>query len=372
MYTETETRLAMENGVQLQEGAHNFMQRTCDIINAGAQAVMISIGHRAQLFDVMARLEPATSQRIADEAGLAERFVREWLAVMVTARIIDYVALEKTYYLPPAHADCLTRGARLGNAAVFAQHVSMMGALQDQTLHCLKSGSGTQYDDYPCFHQIMSEDSELSVVNSLFDAILPMIDGIDTRLETGIDVLDAGCGKGLALIAMAQHYPQSRFTGYDLCADAIEEATRCAEARGLRNIRFVAKDMTDFEALERFDLVTSFDAVHDQKDPADFSARSQRALNPHGVYLMQDIGGSAHLEANLDFPMASLLYAISCTHCTPISIGQGGNGLGTMWGWETAQTMLEQAGFRDIAPNFLEHDPINVWFISTKAASNAK
>jgi 2-polyprenyl-3-methyl-5-hydroxy-6-metoxy-1,4-benzoquinol methylase len=362
----------MENGAPLQEDAQRFMQRTCDIINAGAQAVMLSIGHRSQLFDVMARLTPATSQQVADQAGLAERFVREWLAVMVTARIIDYAPQEKTYYLPPAHAACLTRGAQLGNVAVFAQHVSMMGALQDQTLQCLKSGSGTHYGDYPCFHQIMSEDSELSVVNSLFDTILPMVDGIDTRLETGIDVLDAGCGKGLALIAMAQQYPQSRFTGYDLCADAIAAAAGAADARGLGNIRFVARDMTDFEEPERYDLITSFDAVHDQRDPADFIARIQRALKPQGVYLMQDIGGSAQLEANLDFPMASLLYAISCTHCTPISIGQGGEGLGTMWGWETAQAMLEQAGFSHIATHFLPHDPMNVWFISTKGPSNAK
>ncbi|MCP8687543.1 class I SAM-dependent methyltransferase [Marinobacterium sedimentorum] len=372
MYTETETRLPMENGASLQQDAQRFMQHTCDIINAGAQAIMISIGHRSRLFDVMAQLPPATSQQIADQAGLAERFVREWLAVMVTARIIDYAPQEQTYCLPPAHAACLTRGARLGNAAVFAQHVAMMGALQDQTLQCLKSGSGTHYGDYPCFHQIMAEDSEMSVVNSLFDTVLPLIDGIGTRLESGIDVLDAGCGKGLALIAMAQHYPQSRFTGYDLCADAVAEAACSAQVRGLRNIRFVARDMTDFDEPGRYDLITSFDAVHDQRDPSDFIARIQRALKPDGVYLMQDIGGSAHLEANLDFPMASLLYAISLTHCTPISIGQGGKGLGAMWGWETGQTMLEQAGFSHIVANFLEHDPMNVWFISTKGPSHAR
>jgi hypothetical protein len=100
MYTETETRLPIENGAPLQQDAQGFMQHTCDIINAGAQAIMISIGHRSRLFDVMAQLPPATSQQIADQAGLAERFVREWLAVMVTARVIDYAPQEQTYYLP--------------------------------------------------------------------------------------------------------------------------------------------------------------------------------------------------------------------------------------------------------------------------------
>jgi hypothetical protein len=81
---------------------------------------------------------------------------------------------------------------------------------------------------------------------------------------------------------------------------------------------------------------------------------------------MQDIGGSAHLENNMDFPMASMLYAISCTHCMPVSIGQGGEGLGTMWGHETAQAMLEAAGFADVEKHILPDDPMNVWFVSWK------
>jgi len=366
MYTETENRTSLENGAPALEAGEKFLERTCDIINAGAQAVMISIGHRSGLFDTMAELEPATSQQIADQAELAERYVREWLATMVTAGIVTYAPRENTYYLPPAHAACLTRGASLGNAAVFAQHVAMMGALQDQTLHCLESGAGTSYGDYPCFHQVMAEDSELSVVDSLIDTILPMIDGIDARLRAGIDVLDAGCGKGLALITMAENYAQSHFTGYDLCADAIAEASHTVEARGLRNVRFAIKDMADFDEPERYDFITTFDAVHDQKHPGELIARIQRALKPSGIYLMQDIGGSAQLENNLGFPMASLLYAISVTHCTPVSIGQGGEGLGAMWGWETAQAMLEQAGFAGVERRFLEHDPMNVWFVSSK------
>ena len=371
MYTETENRTPTANGVSDTAAAETFLERTCDIINAGAQAVMISIGHRSGLFDTMAGLKPATSQHIADAVGLAERYVREWLASMVTAGIVNYAPQQQTYYLPPAHAACLTRGAPLGNAAVFAQHVAMLGALQDQTLKCLESGAGTRYADYPCFHHIMAEDSELSVVDSLVHTILPMIDGIDASLEGGIDVLDAGCGKGLALIKMAERYPRSRFTGYDLCDDAIAEASHAAAARCLGNVRFVVKDMTDFEEPERYDFITSFDAVHDQKHPAELIARIQRALKPSGIYLMQDIGGSAKLENNLDFPMASLLYAISITHCTPISIGQGGEGLGTMWGWETAQAMLEQAGFAQVERRLLQHDPMNVWFISRKEPSHA-
>jgi len=285
---------------------------------------------------------------------------------MVTAGIIDYDAGSTTYHLPASHAACLTRGGELGNVAVFGQHIAMMGLLQDQTLHCLETGEGTQYGDYPCFHEIMAEDSAQTVVSALFDHVLGLAEGIEARLADGIDVLDAGCGRGLALLALAERYPRSRFTGYDLCADAIAAAARDANARGLDNIRFEALDMTGFDEPGRYDFVTSFDAVHDQKHPRRLIAQIHRALKPGGVYLVQDIGGSARLENNIDFPMASLLYAISCMHCTPISIGQGGDGLGTMWGWETAQAMLEEAGFDTVERHALAHDPMNVWFVSRK------
>ena len=346
--------------------AEAFAEQVANVLNSGAVAIMLSIGHRAGLFDVMATLPPSTSARIAGAAEFAERYVREWLAVMVTGRIVTYDPVHKLYALPPEHAACLTRGAP-ANLAVYAQAVAMMGQSQDMILERFESGAGTSYADYPCFHQFMSEDSDQTVVAQLFDVLLPLVPGLLDRLQAGTDVLDAGCHRGHALTAMATRYPTSRFTGYDLSGEAIEDARRHARSAGLTNIRFAVRDLTDFDETERYDFVTTFDAVHDQKDPQDFLRRLSASLRPGGVYLMQDIGGSAHLENNMKFPMASLLYAISCVHCTPISLGQGGVGLGTMWGWETAQTMLREAGFARIERHVLPHDPMNVWFVSRKS-----
>lgn len=343
-----------------------FLERVAGVIDAGAQSVMIALGHRTGLFDAMSSLPPATSDEIASAAGLAERYVREWLAVMVTARIVEYDPGSSAYHLPPEHAACLTRGAGLGNFAVYAQTIPLMGAVQDQLLECFESGGGTCYDDYPCFHQFMAEDSDQTVVQPLFSTILPLVEGIEERLAEGIEVMDAGCGRGRALLAMAERFPASRFTGYDLCRDAIDYARSEVRKRDLRNVHFETRDLTGYDEPDRFDLVTSFDAVHDQKDPRGLLGGLRRSLRPGGVHLMQDIGGSARLENNLDFPMASLLYAISCFHCTPVSIGQGGDGLGTMWGWETAEKMLQEAGFDSVTRHVLPHDPMNVWFVSTR------
>ena len=163
---------------------------------------------------------------------------------------------------------------------------------------------------------------------------------------------------------MATRYPNSRFRGYDLCADAIEKARSAAAKAGIANLNFATRDLTGFDEVSRYDFVTSFDAVHDQKDPQGLLTGVHRALRTGGIHLMQDIGGSAYLENNRDFPLATFLYSVSCSHCMPVSLGQEGKGLGTMWGWETANAMLETAGFNEVTKNILPHDPTNVWFVS--------
>lgn len=344
--------------------AELFAGQVSDILTKGAVATMLSVGHRTGLIEAMAGRPAADSTEIAARAGLAERYVREWLAVMVTGGIVDYDPDARSYRLPDTHAACLVRGAPLGNLAVYAQHVAILGKVEDRVIGCLETGEGTSYADYPCFHQIMAEDSDQTVAGGIHDVILPMIEGMAARLEGGIEVMDAGCGRGHALIALARCYPDSRFTGYDLCADAIEHARLAARNAGVTNVTFEVRDLTGYAEPGRFDFITSFDAVHDQKDPAGLIRGLKASLKPGGVYLMQDIGGSARLENNVDFPMAPLLYAVSCAHCTPVSIGQGGAGLGTMWGWETALAMLEDAGFASVQKHQFPHDPLNVWFVA--------
>lgn len=350
-----------------QANAEAFADRVADMLNTGAITSMVSVGHRSGLFNVLATLPPSTSDQIAAAATLDERYVREWLAIMVTGRIVDYDSDRETYHLPAEHAACLTKSAALGNLAVYGQFVVQISQLQDRILECFESGDGLAYGDYPHFHTMMAEDSEQTVASRIFDTILPLVPGIEARLQAGIDVMDAGCGRGRSLITMAERFPNSRFVGYDLGSDAIAFAQDAARAAGLSNIRFEVRDLTGYDDTNRFDFITTFDAVHDQKDPEGLIRGLYGALRPGGAYLMQDVGGSAHLENNIDFPLAAFLYAMSLTHCMPVSLGQGGAGLGTMWGWETAEAMLEAAGFNDITRTVLPHDPMNVWFVSHKA-----
>lgn len=348
------------------QAAEAFQTRIMDTINGGAVTTMLSIGHKTGLLRVLSEMPASTSSQIAEAADLAERYVREWLAVMVTGRIVSYEPITARYKLPAEHAACLVPGAPLGNTAVYAQLPALIGRVEDRLLDCFRSGAGTTYADYPCFHGFMAEDTAQTVVAGLFDAVLPLAPELPARLEAGIDVMDAGCGSGGALVAMAMRYPRSRFTGYDLCGDAIASGIAAAQDAGAANVDFQVRDLTGYDDKNSFDLITSFDAIHDQKSPQALVRGIHGALRDGGIYLVQDIGGSAKLENNMDFPMAAMLYAVSCAHCTPISLGQGGDGLGTMCGWETAEQMLKSAGFRQVERSVLPHDPMNVWFVARK------
>lgn len=341
-----------------------FMGTMIGFMNGAAVSMMAAIGHKTRLFDAMAALPgPATSQQVADAAKLDERYVREWLAVMVTGGVVEYDAAACAYRLPAEHAFFLT-DANGANLAVTAQLLPVATRAMDRVVECFHTGGGTHYHDYPCFHSAMAEESAQSVVAHLFTAILPLVPGLEARLERGITVMDAGCGQGRALLAMAGRFPNSRFVGLDLCEDALDAGWRLARERNLTNVFFEARDLSDFTEPETYDLVTSFDAVHDQKDPAGMLRGIACSLKPGGTYLMQDIGGSSFLERNLDHPLGPLLYAMSTLHCMPVSLGQGGVGLGTMWGVELAENMLKEAGFRDITCHRLDHDPVNAYFVS--------
>ena len=205
-----------------------------------------------------------------------------------------------------------------------------------------------------------------TIVAALQDHILPLSEGLFDQLRKGMTVLDVGCGSGRAACSLASAFPASTFTGYDLCEEAIEAGTALARERGLENVTFIAKDITVLAEPESYDLVTAFDIVHDQKDPVTVLGNIYSVLKPGGTFLMQDIAGSSYLEKNLDHPIGPFGYTISTMHCMTVSLAQGGAGLGTMWGEELAEKMLEDAGFTGLVKHKLSHDFINVYYVMKK------
>jgi 2-polyprenyl-3-methyl-5-hydroxy-6-metoxy-1,4-benzoquinol methylase len=352
-----------------QAKAEAFAGKVLTALNNGALCLMVSVGHRTGLFDGMSQSPPARPEEIATRAGLNERYVREWLGAMVTSGVVDFDPASNGYSLPAEHAAFLTRAAAADNMAVFGQYIALMGRVEDDIVECFRKGGGVPYERFPRFHEVMAEDSGQSVLSSLESHILPLAPGLTERLAKGIRVLDAGCGRGRILARLAELYPRSRFVGMDLSPEATGYARDQAAKAGLDNVEFRAVDLSTFDTTaepEAFDLVTTFDAVHDQARPLNMLKGIHRTLKADGVYLMQDISGTSHVDKDVEHPIGTFLYAISCMHCMTVSLAQGGEGLGAMWGEQKTREYLQKAGFRSITTHRLAHDIQNNWYVVTK------
>jgi SAM-dependent methyltransferase len=325
----------------------DFARRLFGHYTSGMLALMVDIGHRTGLFEAAAK-GVATSQELADRAGLDERYVREWLGAMVTGGIMEYDPVARTFVLPAEHAVCLT-GTSSRNLAANSQGLAMLAKRLPAVIECFKSGGGVPYSEFrPDFTEYMDASWRLLYDGLLIKGFLPVVKGLPERLGAGMRVGDLGCGTGHAINVMAREYPSSDFVGYDIAEDAIERAGAEAREMGLSNARFEVADVTHLPAEAKFDLITSFDAIHDQRDPAAVLRSAATALAPGGVYLAIEPRASSNLEENVKNPFAPWMYGVSVLHCMTVSLAVGGVGLGTVWGEQTARRFLAEAGFGSV------------------------
>jgi 2-polyprenyl-3-methyl-5-hydroxy-6-metoxy-1,4-benzoquinol methylase len=352
-----------------QARAEAFASRVLGALNDGALCLMMSIGHRTGLFDNLRGKPPLTSEELSRDARLNERYVREWVGAMVTAGVVEFDPETKRYRLPTEHAAFLTRPAGADNLAVFSQYIAVLAGVEDDIVQCFQQGGGVPYERFPRFHAVMAEDSGLSVMANLESHIVPLVPGMEASLRAGISVLDVGCGSGRIMTRLAELFPASTFHGFDLSGEAIAAARSAAERKGLTNVEFLERDLSNFHETaepERYDVITTFDAVHDQARPLNVLRGICRGLRHDGVYLMQEIKGSSQVHENIGHPIGTFLYTVSCMHCMTVSLAQGGEGLGAMWGEEKAREYLAMAGFRSVEKHALAHDIQNDWYVVRK------
>jgi SAM-dependent methyltransferase len=344
-----------------------FGEKMLGILNGGMAANMISVGHRVGLFDAMAGLgAAATSSEIAAATDLNERYVREWLGAMSTAGIVDYEPGRGSYRLPAEHAAMTTRAAGPGNFASFAQFIPLCAGVEDELVDKFRNGGGVPYTSYPRFHEAMAEMSGAIVDATLVDVTLPLVPGAIEQLQAGISVADVACGSGHAVNVMAKTFPNSQFVGMDISDEALDRGRAEAEAWGLTNARFQEQDAAKLDDEHVFDMITTFDAVHDQAHPQAMVDGIYKALAPGGHWLCVDIQASSHVGENLEHPLGTFMYSVSCSHCMTVSLAYDGDGLGAMWGVQKAREVFGDAGFDEINVHNVEGDPMNNYYVCRK------
>jgi len=184
--------------------------------------------------------------------------------------------------------------------------------------------------------------------------VIPALDGVQAKLERGAMVADVGCGAGLALELLAQAFPRSQFHGYDLSRHAIESGRDRMHRAGLANVEFHNDRAEDLSPDLAFDLVLTFDCMHDMTRPDRAVDAIRRSLKPDGTWLIKDIRSEPSFTDNMKNPMLALMYASSVATCMSSAMSEpDGLGLGTLgFNPEVAESMVRAGGFS----RFLVHD----------------
>ncbi len=318
---------------------------------AGAtlNAALIVIGDRLGLARAMADGTPGTAAQLANATGTDERYVREWLAAQAAGALVEHDPGTGTYSLPPEHAVLLADDdSPMAMAGLFQAATAAVSA-RTRIAERFRTGRGLgwheHHDDLFCGTERVFGGTYRG---QLVQAWLPAVDGLVERLERGARVADVGCGHGIATVLMADAFPRSSFTGYDLHPASIETARARAAAFGVADrATFEIAGAADHPGRD-LDLICSFDSLHDMGDPAAAARRALGALRPDGVLLVVEPFAGDAVEDNLN-PVGRLYYGFSTLVCTPGSLSQPGRAaLGTQAGEGRLREVLLRAGFRTV------------------------
>jgi 2-polyprenyl-3-methyl-5-hydroxy-6-metoxy-1,4-benzoquinol methylase len=317
-----------------------------DVATAMATA-LLGVGDQAGLFKCMAGSGPMTPFELSERSGVRQRYVEEWLAAMAGAGYVEYDAEGERFTLPPEHAQFLVDpGSEYYLGGLFGSLPGLM-AMAPKLAQAFQTGSGISFAD---FGQGMPQ--ALEVMNRpVYEARLvrhwlPTLPDVVARLQAGGRALDIGCGTGVVPLVLARAFPAATIVGIDLDAHSVDIARGYAREAGLsERVQFEARPVEALAATPGWDFISTFDVMHDLPDPLGAMQRIRAALNAGGTYLMVEPKVSDDLSANLANPFARMFYGISCLHCVPQSLAQGGQGLGACWGEKRARSLAAEAGF---------------------------
>jgi SAM-dependent methyltransferase len=327
---------------------------------SSTMATMLAVlGDRLGLFKELHANGPATSAAFAARAGIQERYAREWLGGMVAAGYVEYDPDRQQFRLPPEHAPALADEAGPYFFGGVIQMLPAMAATLDTLTDAFRNGGGVPYSAYGAdLWDGMERFTNSWFENLLVQQWLPAMPDVAGKLNRGARLADVGCGRGRALIKLAQAYSASAFVGYDVFPPSVARARDNAEAAGVSDrIRFEVLDVGR-GLPEKFDVITTFDVIHDAPDPLGILRAIRSALDEDGVYVCLDINCSEKLEENQG-TLGAMFHGFSVMYCMTTSLALNGAGLGTLGFHEPkVRELCGEAGFRTVRRLPLEN-PFN-------------
>lgn len=339
-----------------------FMGKLIDDMGGTMTTLLSCLGDRLGLFKDLAENGPASSAELAGRMGLSERYVREWLWGMTSAGYLEHDSATGRYALPAEHAAALAEEAGPMFVGGVFQMLPEIAKPFDRLAAAFKEGGGVSQDAFaPAFWAGMERFTAGWFENLLLQEWIPALPDVKEKLQRGALVADIGCGSGRALIKLAQAFPSSRFVGYDAFEGQVSRAVENAKAAGVADrVDFEQRDAV--EGLpQQYDLITTFDVIHDAVNPRGLLRAIREGLKPDGTYLLLEINSADKPEENVG-SLASMFYGMSVFYCMTTSLANGGEGLGTVGLPETKiREFCGEAGFGSVRRLPIEN-PFNVLY----------
>jgi 2-polyprenyl-3-methyl-5-hydroxy-6-metoxy-1,4-benzoquinol methylase/DNA-binding transcriptional ArsR family regulator len=336
----------MATEVQLDEKKlEAFVERIVLDVGTAMRGGLMYIGDRLGIFRALADCGPVTAAELAERTGLSERYLREWLGSMTTAEYVEHNSEDDMYLLPAEHALPLADEDFPFFTGGFLQMIVPTVTVVPQVAEAFKTGKGVTQDRYlPDMYESIERVTAPWYKHNLVQTWIPAMPDIQQKLEAGGSACDVGCGSGRAAITIAKAFATAKVHGYDVHPGSVGRAQANAHAEGVADrLTFTAADGDELPE-NQFDLITTFDVVHDSVDPVGLMSAIRHALRPDGTYLMLEMNASGDVEENRN-PLGKLLYNVSTLYCMTTSLAHGGAGIGACMGEHKARELAYAAGF---------------------------
>jgi 2-polyprenyl-3-methyl-5-hydroxy-6-metoxy-1,4-benzoquinol methylase len=310
---------------------------------------LVRIGTALGLYRTLRERGALTSVELAEAAGLAERYVREWLSHHAASGYVTYDPETRRFALPAEQAAVFADEDSPFYLADAFECAAAYVENQPNVQAAFTSGDGVGWSDQSgCLFCAVARFFRPGYHANILQSWLPALDGVVEKLERGARVADVGCGHGYSTVMMAEAFPNSEFVGFDFHTASIEEAHHHAREHGVTaNVSFDVRSAKDFPGRD-YDLVTCFDCLHDMGDPVGAAGHIHRALKSDGTWMIVEPFAHDALEDNLN-PVGRLYYAASTLVCVPASLDQEvGAALGAQAGEGKLREVVTSGGFRHL------------------------
>ncbi|WP_234855675.1 class I SAM-dependent methyltransferase [Paracoccus everestensis] len=341
--------MALDNQMIETARLDDLVGKAVSELGAGYGGVMIAIGNRLGLYRAMAGVGPMTSHEVAQAAGCAERYVREWLNAQAAGGYVAYHLASQTYELTPEQAAILADDTSPVFMPAIWEVVAAAWADAGQTAQAIRTGKGVAWGDHDGgLHCGVAAFFRNGYRASLVPEWLPSLEGVVPRLQAGARVADIGCGHGHSTLLMAEAFPNSRFLGIDTHPASITAARANAQQAGLSDrVEFLLADARA-PLPGVFDLICFFDCLHDLGYPVEAARRAREALAPDGTLMLVEPAASDRVEENLN-PIGRIYYTGSTWLCCAHAISEEGTHvLGAQAGEARLAQVCREAGFSRI------------------------